>query len=165
VGHYDECREGYCAVCGQADGYCEHTSKDRAITPVRANERQHGGDHYKGAEFQHWDLIVKNRIGYLEGHATKYLSRWRKKNGVEDLQKSLHFVDKLSESFYDYDYRPTGHAPDSDLNLFFEENNIHNVDEIGAITILCTWRSPAELEQAKHHIKLLILAAGTLATG
>lgn len=29
MGHYDECREGYCSVCGQTEGNCEHT-KDKA---------------------------------------------------------------------------------------------------------------------------------------
>lgn len=30
MSHYDECREGYCGVCGQAEGHCEHTQKARA---------------------------------------------------------------------------------------------------------------------------------------
>lgn len=25
MGHYDECREGYCGICGQTNGNCEHT--------------------------------------------------------------------------------------------------------------------------------------------
>lgn len=28
MGHYDECREGYCCRCGQTIGNCEHTGKD-----------------------------------------------------------------------------------------------------------------------------------------
>lgn len=28
MGHYDECREGYCGRCGQTIGNCEHTGKD-----------------------------------------------------------------------------------------------------------------------------------------
>jgi site-specific DNA-methyltransferase (adenine-specific) len=36
VGHYDECRDGYCGICGQTNGNCEHTdwsqkSKEIAI--------------------------------------------------------------------------------------------------------------------------------------
>lgn len=27
MGHYDECREWYCARCGQTNGNCEHTKK------------------------------------------------------------------------------------------------------------------------------------------
>jgi hypothetical protein len=28
MGHYDECREGYCIECGQTIGNCEHTNKN-----------------------------------------------------------------------------------------------------------------------------------------
>lgn len=55
---------------------------------------QVGGDHYQ-ADFQHWDMVALTRTGYLEGNATKYLSRWRKKNGLEDLKKSYSYVDKM----------------------------------------------------------------------
>lgn len=27
MGHYDECREGYCGICGQTNGNCEHTKR------------------------------------------------------------------------------------------------------------------------------------------
>lgn len=27
MGHYDECRPGYCEICGQTEGNCEHTKK------------------------------------------------------------------------------------------------------------------------------------------
>jgi hypothetical protein len=56
--------------------------------------QQVGGDHYK-AEYQHWDWVVEFNIGYLEGNATKYMSRWRKKNGLQDLQKCRSYVEKI----------------------------------------------------------------------
>lgn len=70
---------------------------------VSANEMQIGGDHY-AQEYQHWDWIVDNGMGYLEGCATKYISRWRKKNGLEDLKKSRHYVVKTIEVAH-VDYR------------------------------------------------------------
>ena len=63
----------------------------------KANNKQIGGDHYKGA-MQPWDFIISNNLGYLEGTAIKYLARWRKKNGVEDLRKAVHFIEKLIET-------------------------------------------------------------------
>jgi hypothetical protein len=33
----------------------------------------------------------------LDGNAVKYLSRWRHKNGIEDLKKARHYIDKLLE--------------------------------------------------------------------
>lgn len=64
-----------------------------------ANKYQVGGAHYKN-DYEHWDLMLDNGLGvdYLVGQATKYVSRWRKKNGLQDLQKALHFTNKLLEN-------------------------------------------------------------------
>lgn len=62
-----------------------------------ANERQEGGTHYRSKAIQPWDYIAANGIGYLEGCAIKYLSRWREKGGVQDLKKARHYLDKLIE--------------------------------------------------------------------
>lgn len=61
-----------------------------------ANARQVGGDHYR-KPIQPWDFIALNGIGYLEGNVIKYVSRWKDKNGVEDLRKARHYLDKLIE--------------------------------------------------------------------
>lgn len=63
----------------------------------RANAIQHGGQHYKGLTIEPWDYIAANKIGFLEGNAIKYLTRWKEKNGVEDLHKALHYVQKAIE--------------------------------------------------------------------
>lgn len=62
-----------------------------------ANDIQHGGAHYKGKAIQPWDFIAANGIGFFEGNAIKYLTRWREKGGVEDLKKARHYIDKLIE--------------------------------------------------------------------
>jgi hypothetical protein len=62
-----------------------------------ANEGQIGGTHYKKLTIQPWDYILLNSIGYCEGSAIKYLSRWRDKGGIQDLYKAKHFIDKLIE--------------------------------------------------------------------
>lgn len=66
-----------------------------------ANTRQVGGNHYKTQQGpQHWDyaiLVLGNR--YLEGNITKYVARHRKKNGLQDLKKALHYLSKLRENF------------------------------------------------------------------
>ena len=64
----------------------------------RANARQVGGAHYKGFRFETWDVILDWGLGYLDGNAVKYLSRWRLKGGVEDLKKARHYLDKLIET-------------------------------------------------------------------
>ena len=61
------------------------------------NSIQHGGTHYKNKAVQPWDYIVGNNLGYLEGNIVKYVSRWRDKGGIQDLQKARHYLDKLIE--------------------------------------------------------------------
>lgn len=63
----------------------------------QANSVQHGGDHYKKKTIEPWDYIVANEIGFLEGNAIKYLTRWKEKGGIEDLKKAKHYIDKLIE--------------------------------------------------------------------
>jgi hypothetical protein len=71
-------------------------------TQVTDGSTQIGGTHYKdnsgvcphcGGEIQHWDLYGKQP--YLEGCIAKYVTRWRSKNGLQDLLKAKHFLEKL----------------------------------------------------------------------
>lgn len=62
--------------------------------PTAANDRQVGGDHYQTGGIQHWDMFGPESMIYA---ATKYVARWRKKNGVQDLEKALHYAEKLLE--------------------------------------------------------------------
>ncbi len=65
---------------------------------MTANNKQHGGNHYKKyGDLQPWDVVVQWNLGYLEGTALKYIARWRDKNGIEDIQKAIHFLEKLVE--------------------------------------------------------------------
>jgi len=63
-----------------------------------ANTKQVGGTHYNSA-YQHWDWVEDTGMGYLEAQATKYITRWRKKDGRKDVEKALHYVEKLLERF------------------------------------------------------------------
>jgi hypothetical protein len=63
---------------------------------MSANDKQIGGNHYS-SEIQAWDYIIANNLGYLDGTAIKYLTRWKKKGGIEDLRKAIHFIEKLIE--------------------------------------------------------------------
>lgn len=64
---------------------------------MTANDEQVGGTHYKSKTIQPWDYIAANNIGYFEGNIIKYVSRWQEKGGVNDLQKALHYLQKLIE--------------------------------------------------------------------
>lgn len=62
-----------------------------------ANKKQVGGDHYKTQAIEPWDYIHRNGIGYLAGNIIKYVSRYDKKGGLNDLRKAQHYLEKLIE--------------------------------------------------------------------
>ena len=73
----------------------EQTHND--IGFLSALDQQISGTHYKKLAIQPVTYIHANNIGFMEGSAIKYLSRWRDKGGVDDLKKARHFIDMLIE--------------------------------------------------------------------
>lgn len=65
---------------------------------MKANDKQVGGKHYQNSPVQHWDWAQHK--DYLVGLATKYLDRHKEKNGIEDVSKALHTIQKLVERDY-----------------------------------------------------------------
>lgn len=61
-----------------------------------ANKTQVAGNHYQ-TQIQHWDYVVANDLDYFQGQITKYVTRWKKKNGLQDLYKAKHFLEKYIE--------------------------------------------------------------------
>jgi len=64
---------------------------------MKANDHQVGGSHYKDRAIQPWDFIIANDLGFLEGNVIKYVARYKAKNGIKDLEKARHYLDKLIE--------------------------------------------------------------------
>ena len=64
---------------------------------MSANDKQVQGDHYRARPIQPWDYIAANGLGFFEGNVVKYVTRWRDKGGVSDLEKAQHYLQKLIE--------------------------------------------------------------------
>jgi hypothetical protein len=64
---------------------------------MKATDQQVGGNHYKDMVIQPTVFCMKNKIGFAEGNVIKYVCRYAKKNGVEDLKKARHYIDLLIE--------------------------------------------------------------------
>ena len=62
-------------------------------------ERQEGGNHYD-LPIQPLEYIHANQLGYIEGNIIKYATRHKKKNGVEDIKKIIHYCELLLELEY-----------------------------------------------------------------
>ena len=59
---------------------------------------QIGGTHYSNLAIEPIDFITANNLGFCEGNIVKYITRWKAKNGIEDLKKARWYIDFLIES-------------------------------------------------------------------
>lgn len=125
---------------------------------MRANEMQVGGGHYMGREIQHWDVVDRNGIGYLEGVATKYVCRYKEKNGLQDLRKAEHYVVKLLEEITENGRRPRGSATERELHGLRVGHEL-DATAYGAVHCLLTWSEKSHVEAALSDIKDLIMWA------
>ncbi|KOX62985.1 MULTISPECIES: DUF3310 domain-containing protein [Pseudomonas] len=64
---------------------------------MSALERQVSGEHYKSLKIQPIEFIHANGIPFAEGSVIKYVTRWRDKGGLADLEKAKHFLEILIE--------------------------------------------------------------------
>ena len=62
-----------------------------------AKDTQVGGSHYTDMKIQPIEYILANNIQFPEGNVIKYVSRWRAKGGVKDLEKAVHHLTLLIE--------------------------------------------------------------------
>ena len=52
-------------------------------------------DHYTRGSIEVIDFILDQHMDYMEGNVVKYISRYKYKNGVEDLRKAKWYIEKL----------------------------------------------------------------------
>lgn len=96
------------------------------------NEIQIGGDHYNKREYQHWDLVDDIDLHYYLGCASKYVSRWKEKNGLQDLRKSLHYMAKFESKG-----RVIGEYSRKQCMLIDEFADQHEALEADIIRMIC----------------------------
>lgn len=90
----------YTKTCGtdfkEGNIYDEYLPKK-----ATAFKTQVGGSHYKQLKIQPTEYILANNLGFLEGNVIKYVTRYKHKNGVEDIDKAIHYLQILKESLND----------------------------------------------------------------
>lgn len=122
---------------------------------MSANDIQVGGDHYAG-KFQHWDMVTAYGNPYLEGAATKYISRWRKKNGLQDLRKAEHFILKLREEATAGRIQPNTKIPVVANAIAFCEAHSLGTYEAIAVVLIMEWRTLSHIDIAARAVRRLI---------
>lgn len=67
------------------------STKD-ALERIFPEEKQIGGKHYK-MKIQPWTFIRENHLNPFQANVIKYAVRYEKKNGIEDLNKIIHYCE------------------------------------------------------------------------
>lgn len=62
-----------------------------------AMDTQVGGGHYKNMNIQPMEYSMANGLDACQHTAIKYISRFRQKGGIQDLEKAKHVIDMLIE--------------------------------------------------------------------
>ena len=102
------------------------------------SDEQIGGDHYTKMQIQPVQFIHANSIPFIEGTIIKYVSRWKSKGGLQDLEKARHMVSMLIA------YGPDEHAvymPDlaRAVDDYISANDIPRMEAL-IIEYVVTWR-------------------------
>lgn len=64
---------------------------------MSALDTQIGGDHYKSMAIQPMEFSMANKLDACQHTAIKYITRFREKGGIQDLEKAKHVIDMLIE--------------------------------------------------------------------
>lgn len=60
---------------------------------------QVGGNHYETKGIQPIDFIEANKLNFCEGNVVKYVTRYKDKNGLEDLLKARWYLNRLIDKY------------------------------------------------------------------
>lgn len=64
---------------------------------MSALDTQVGGNHYKNLKIQPMEYSMANKLDACQHTAIKYITRFRDKGGIADLEKAKHCIDMLIE--------------------------------------------------------------------
>lgn len=117
----------------------DEAANRQASGSAGALQRQVGGSHYI-SKIQHVEFCQANRIPWCEAAAIKYIFRHRSKNGIQDVEKAIHYLELLQALDYGRrDEVPMDMNPDNfdiPLKRFLEENEIPEA-EAQCISNIC----------------------------
>ena len=96
----------YPPMTGRSDAWLRNKERtsDRGMTASgdtgNAWDKQVGGGHYKQYAIQPAQFALANGLDYAQSNAIKYIVRHKDKNGVQDLDKAIHYVELLKAHHY-----------------------------------------------------------------
>lgn len=70
------------------------------------SQQQVGGAHYKSLPIQPAEYCQRNKLTWCEANVVKYVTRHREKNGRQDIEKAIHYLELLLELEYPTEQKP-----------------------------------------------------------
>lgn len=144
---------------------CETPVGEVCKDPLCENSRstyveQVGGDHYR-SEYHHWDWAVDVKLPYLEGNATKYISRARSSKGEElkDLRKGLSYIEKMLKCYDSERVLPVTHVVLLEATQRFAKANGLTSTEYHVCLNIAGWQTRVVLHTARTLVAQLIQQA------
>ena len=105
----------WCFTDQLSSGSDESSKETQTYNPLNAQE---GGGHYKNRGIQPLEYTMKNNLSFCEGNVVKYISRYKDKNGIEDLAKVIHYA--LLASYEQYGEQGSTELKEKVLKLLGE---------------------------------------------
>ena len=57
-------------------------------------------DHYGDSEIDVIAFCQANNLDFMQGNVIKYITRYRKKNGLEDVRKAVEYINRILAAEY-----------------------------------------------------------------
>ena len=94
---------------------------------MKSLDVQIGGNHYKGCGYQPVKFAVDLNLNFIQGNIVKYATRYRSKNGKQDLQKVIHYAqlgrDLKPQNNVIFDNRPS-----KNIDIYVSMNGLNETE-------------------------------------
>jgi hypothetical protein len=84
-----------CKNCSDVKRWC-----DGVDNLASSKATQIGGTHYAKLAIDPYEYAHRNQLGMLQGNVVKYVTRYKDKNGKEDLEKAMNTLQRLIDMEY-----------------------------------------------------------------
>ena len=91
-----------CKRCNGNNFYFDAFGK-KIVCDCSENTNSTDPKHYH-LKIEPWDFCIANDLDFFEGNIVKYISRWRQKGGVADLDKAIAYLQKMRKEHLNGSY-------------------------------------------------------------
>lgn len=99
-------------------------------------DKEVGGTHYADMKIEPIELIQALKLDFFQGSIVKYVSRYKNKNGIEDLKKASHYC----QWCIDHDMCYNLDIDDSQslmIDMYCDINNLADLENIIIESAVC----------------------------